>query len=67
MLVEILQQPNPPNPLAPWADLLTLTQTDGGRQRLADELGALLTDAGLRPIGTVRHAIPHDLVEAVKP
>jgi hypothetical protein len=31
------------------------------------ELGALLTDAGLRPTGTVRHAIPHGLVEAVKP
>ena len=33
VLVEILQQPNTPNPLAPWADLLMLTQTDGGRQR----------------------------------
>jgi hypothetical protein len=44
-----------------------LTQTDGGRQRSEDELAALLTDAGLRPTGTVRHAIPHALVEAVKP
>lgn len=67
VLVEILQQPNTPNSLAPWADLLMLTQTDGGRQRSADEFGALLTDAGLRPGGTVRHAIPHDLVEAIKP
>jgi hypothetical protein len=32
-----------------------------------NELIARLTDAGLRPTGTVRHAIPHDLVEAVKP
>jgi predicted nicotinamide N-methyase len=67
LLVEILQQPNTPNPLAPWTDLLMLTQTDGGRQRSVDELTALLTDAGLRPTGTVRHAVPHDLVEAVKP
>lgn len=67
VLVEILQQPNTPNPLAPWADLLMLTQTDGGRQRSVHELAALLTDAGLRPTGTVRHAIPHDMVEAVKP
>jgi O-methyltransferase domain len=67
VLVELLQQPNTPNPLAPWADLLMLTQTDGGRQRSVHELAALLTDAGLRPTGTVRHAIPHDMVEAVKP
>jgi len=51
----------------PWADLLMLTQTDGGRQRSIDELVGLLTDTGLHPTGTVRHAIPHDLVEAVKP
>lgn len=67
VLVEVLQPPNTPNPLAPWADLLMLTQTDGGRQRSVDELGALLSDAGLCPTGTVRHAIPHGLVEAVKP
>ncbi len=67
VLVEILQHPNTPNPMAPWADLLMLTQTDGGRQRSADELARLLIDAGLHPTGTVRHAIPHDLVEAVKP
>jgi hypothetical protein len=67
VLVEVLQRPNRPNPLAPWADLLMLTQTDGGRQRSVDELAALLTDVGLRPTGTVRHAVLHDLVEAVKP
>ncbi len=67
VLVEILQQPNKPNPLAPWVDLLMLTQTDGGRQRSVDELATLLTDAGLHPTDTVRHAIPHDLIEAVKP
>ena len=67
VLVEILQHPNTPNPMAPWADLLMLTQTDGGRQRSADELAGLLIDAGLRPTGTLRHATPHDLVEAVKP
>lgn len=66
VVVEILQQPNTPNPLAPWVDLLMLTQTDGGRQRSADKHAALLTDAGLRPTGTMRHTIPHDLVEAVK-
>lgn len=67
VLIETLQQPNTPNPMAPWADLLMLTQTDGGRQRSIDELVGLLTDTGLHPTGTVRHAIPHDLVEAVKP
>jgi predicted nicotinamide N-methyase len=67
VLVEILQRPNTPNSLAPWADLLMLTQTEGGRQRSVDELAALLTDAGLRPTGTLRHAVQHDLVEAVKP
>jgi hypothetical protein len=67
VLVEVLQRPNTPNPLAPWVDLLMLTQTDGGRQRSVDELAALMTDAGLRPTGAVRHAIPHDLIEAVKP
>jgi hypothetical protein len=67
VLVEVLQHPNTPNPMAPWADLLMLTQTDGGRQRSADELVRLLIDTGLRPTGTVRHAIPHDLIETVKP
>ncbi len=67
VLVEVLQHPNSPNPMAPLVDLLMLTQTDGGRQRSADELAGLLIDAGLRPTGTVRHAIPHDLVEAIKP
>ena len=67
LLVEVIQQPNTPNPMAPFVDLLMLTQTDGGRQRSINELATLLTEAGLRPTGTVRHAIPHDLVEAVKP
>jgi hypothetical protein len=67
VLVELLQQPAVPNPLAPWADLLMMTLTDGGRQRSADELAALLADAGLHPTGIVRHALPHDLIEAVKP
>jgi hypothetical protein len=43
-----------------------LTQTDGGRQRSPDELGALLADTGLRTTGTVPHTTPHSLVEAVK-
>lgn len=67
VLVEVLQEPNAPNPLAPWADLLMLTQTDGGRQRTVAELDGLLSDAGLRPTHSVRHAVPHSLVEAVKP
>ena len=67
VLGEILQQPNTPNPLAPWADLLMLTQTDGGRQVRSTKLAALLTDAGLRPTGIVPHTIPHGLGEAVKP
>jgi hypothetical protein len=49
VLIELLQAPNTPNPLAPWSDLPMLTQSDGGRRRSAAELDALLADAGLRP------------------
>lgn len=67
VLVEMVQEPNRLNALAPFIDLQMLTQTDGGRQRSLHELESLLTGAGLRPTGKVRSASPHDLVEAVKP
>ncbi|MGH3971141.1 MAG: methyltransferase [Mycobacterium sp.] len=67
VLVEIVQHPNSPNPLAPWADLQMLTQTDGGRQRSVGELSALLAGAGLRLTGRVFSAMPHTMVEAQQP
>lgn len=67
VLVETIQQPNAPNPLAPFIDLQMLTQTDGGRQGSVGELSQLLIAAGLRPTGRVFSAVPHDLVEAEKP
>lgn len=67
VLIEITQRPNAPNPLAHYADLLMLAYSDGGRQRSVPELVALLTEAGLRPVGPLRSAGPYDLLEALKP
>jgi O-methyltransferase domain/Dimerisation domain len=53
VLVETLQEPDEPHPVASLADVQMLTQTDGGRQRSAGELQALLRGAGLEP-GEVR-------------
>lgn len=47
-------------------DVHMLTQCDGGRQRSADELRALLRAAGLEP-GAVRRTAGPDFVEASKP
>jgi hypothetical protein len=67
VLIELLQEANAPNPFAPFLDLLMLTQTDGGRQRSAEELATLLTNADVRPTGRVFSAGPHHLVEAITP
>ena len=64
VLVETLQEPNRPDPVASHMDLHMLTQCDGGRQRSAEELGALLREAGLRP-GEVRRTAGPALVEGV--
>jgi hypothetical protein len=63
VLVETLQEPNVPDPIASLADLQMLTQCDGGRQRSVGELHALLRAADLRP-GTVRRTGGPALVEA---
>jgi hypothetical protein len=49
VLVELLQERNVPDPVVSGIDVQMLTQTDGGRQRSAGELHALLRAAGLRP------------------
>ena len=44
VLVETLQEPNAVEPVASFVDVHMLTQTDGGRQRSADELHDLMRD-----------------------
>jgi hypothetical protein len=63
VVVEALQERNEPDLIASLADIQMLTQCQEGRQRSADELGALLTGAGLTP-GAVRRTIGPALVEA---
>jgi hypothetical protein len=63
VLVETLQEPNVPDPIASLADLQMLTQCDGGRQRSVAELHALLRAADLRP-GAVDATGGPALVEA---
>jgi len=62
VLVETLQDPNVPHPIASLADVQMLTQCDGGRQRSVAELHALLRGAGITP-GTVRRTAGPALVE----
>ena len=64
VLVENLQEPNEPHPVASMADIQMLTQCDGGRQRSVAELHALLRAADLRP-GEVRLTGGPALVEGV--
>lgn len=63
VLVETLQEPNVPDPIASFADVQMLTQCDGGRQRSVAELHGLLRGAGLEP-GEVRRTGGPALVEA---
>ena len=62
VLVETLQEPNTVEPVASFVDVMMLTQTDGGRQRSAGELHALMKAAGLEP-GEVRRTANPALVE----
>ncbi len=64
LVVEQLQEPNRPEPVASWIDLVMLTQCDGGRQRSREELRGLLAGAGLRP-GRLQRVGGTALVEGV--
>ncbi|MEZ5074323.1 MAG: methyltransferase [Solirubrobacterales bacterium] len=64
ILVETLLDPDDPDPVAVLVDLQMLTQCDGGRQRSAEELQALLSSAGLRP-GAVHRTGSPALVEGI--
>jgi O-methyltransferase domain len=66
VLVETLQEPGRPDPTASLIDVHMLTQCDGGRQRSAAELQALLRGAGLEP-GAVHRTAGPALVEGVAP
>lgn len=64
ILIETLLEPGEPDPIAEGLDLHMLTQCDGGRQRSAEELRALIREAGLRP-GEVHRTAAPALVEAL--
>jgi hypothetical protein len=64
VLVETLQEPDEPDPVASLVDVHMLAQCDGGRQRSARELQGLLRAAGLEP-GVVRPTVGPALVEGV--
>jgi hypothetical protein len=64
VVVEAILERNEVEPVATFIDVHMLTQTDGGRQRSADELHALMRDAGLEP-GEVRRTANPALVEGV--
>ena len=66
VLVETLQEPDRPDPVASLIDVHMLTQCDGGRQRSVAELQALLRGAGLEP-GAVHRTAGPALVEGVAP
>lgn len=64
ILVETLLDPDDPDPVAVLVDMQMLTQCDGGRQRSAGELQALLRRAGLQP-GAVHRTGGPALVEGI--
>ncbi len=64
VLVETLQEPGSPDPIASLVDVHMMTQCDGGRQRCAAEFHALMREVGLRP-GEVRLTAGPALVEGV--
>ena len=65
LLVETLQDPSRPDPVASLVDVHMLTQCDGGRQRSVPELQDLLRAAGLQP-GAVHRTAGPALVEGVR-
>lgn len=64
VVIEVLQEPNRPDPFASLSDVHMLAETDGGRERSAAELHALFRRAGLEP-GTVRRTAGPALIEAI--
>ena len=64
VLVENLQEPNRVEPVSSTLDVHMLTQCDGGRQRSADELHALMRAASIEP-GKVRMTAQPALVEGI--
>jgi O-methyltransferase domain len=66
VLVETLHERDGPDPVASLIDVHMLTQCDGGRQRSAAELQALLRGAGLTP-GSVHRTAGPALVEGIAP
>ena len=57
VVVEPLQERNVPDDIASLIDVQMLTQCEGGRQRSAEELQALMVAAGLRPGVVARSAV----------
>jgi hypothetical protein len=64
VLIEQLQERNRPHPFASLSDLQMLTQCVDGRERSAEELQALLSDAGLEPARVERAGVSA-LIEGV--
>lgn len=62
VLVENLQEPNRADPVSSLVDVHMLTQCEGGRQRSAEELHALMRAAAIEP-GKVRMTAQPALVE----
>ncbi len=65
VLIEQLIEPNEPEPIVASVDLHMLAVCDGGRQRSADQLRALLHEAGLEP-GAVHEAGLIGLIEGIR-
>jgi hypothetical protein len=63
VVIEQLQEPNRPHPLASPGDILMFIQCDEGRERSRDELQQLMRSADLRP-GRVERASAAALLEA---
>jgi hypothetical protein len=66
VVIEVLQDRNQVDPFASLSDIQMLAATDGGRERSAPELQALLRAAELEP-GSVRRTAGPALVEAIAP
>ncbi len=63
VVVEVIQEPNRPDPFASLSDIHMLAETDGGRERSISELQALFRAAELEP-GAVRRTAGPALLEA---
>lgn len=65
VVIEQLLDRNEVEPIAAGVDIHMLAQCDGGRQRSATELRALMSEAGLRP-GRVLRSGPVGLLEGLR-